>query len=94
MFESSLHFHSDTNASLDAAEGKTPMPPPSSKTALSEVSDNDEEMPVPSGSSSLMMVSKMLSLPGFDAFLCCYSLPTVYRPGPMWIDYSLLLLCQ
>jgi hypothetical protein len=69
-FGSSLHFHSDTNAILDAAEGKTPMPPPPSMTALPEVSDDeddDEDMALPSGSSSLMMVSKMLSLPGFDA---------------------------
>jgi hypothetical protein len=67
-FGDSLLFRSDTQAILDAAEGKVPMPPPSSMGALPMVSDDEDEYaPPPNGSSSLVMVSKMLSLPGFDA---------------------------
>jgi hypothetical protein len=75
-FGSSLVFHSDTQAILDAAEGKS-VPPPPVMTCLNnlpEVSDDessaeDEEndLPIPSADSSLAMVSKMLSLPGFDS---------------------------
>jgi hypothetical protein len=63
-FGSSLHFYSNTNAILDAAKA---MPLSPSMTALTDHEDDDEDIPLPSGSSSLMMVSKMFSLPGFDA---------------------------
>lgn len=67
-FGDSLLFRCDTQAILDTAEGKVPMPPPSTMDALPMVSDDEDEYaPPPSGSSSLVMVSKMLSLPGFDA---------------------------
>ncbi|KAL3905319.1 MAG: hypothetical protein SGILL_009725 [Bacillariaceae sp.] len=73
---SSLVFHSDTQAILDAAEGKSVPAPPlmTSLNNLPEVSDDesefdeeDEDFTMPSAESSLAMVSKMLSLPGFDA---------------------------
>ena len=67
-FGSSIHFHSDVKAILDAAEGKTPPPPPAALNVLPLVSDDDDTfVPPPSGASSLGMVSKMLSLPGYDA---------------------------
>jgi len=68
-FGSSLHFHGDMEAILDAAQGKIPTPPPPAANALPEVSDDEDDydVPPPSGSSSLLMVSKMLSFNGFDA---------------------------
>mmetsp|Transcript_27435 Transcript_27435/g.45370 ORF Transcript_27435/g.45370 Transcript_27435/m.45370 type:complete len:393 (-) Transcript_27435:163-1341(-) len=74
-FGSSLVFHSDTQAILDAAQGKTAAPPSvmTSMNNLPEVSDeeyatdDDDDFPMPSADSSLAMVSKMLSLPGFDS---------------------------
>lgn len=69
-FGFSIHFHSDTQAILDAAQGKIPTPPPMQPNALPEVSDDEDDEDfdmTPSGSASLQMVEKMLSLPGFDA---------------------------
>ncbi|KAL3938177.1 MAG: hypothetical protein SGARI_001848 [Bacillariaceae sp.] len=75
-FGSSLVFHSDTQAILDAAEGKSVPPPPimTSLNNLPEVSDDesyaeeeDDDFLMPSADSSLAMVSKMLSLNGFDS---------------------------
>eukprot|EP00339_Tiarina_fusa_P018559 CAMPEP_0117026164 /NCGR_PEP_ID=MMETSP0472-20121206/19264_1 /TAXON_ID=693140 ORGANISM="Tiarina fusus, Strain LIS" /NCGR_SAMPLE_ID=MMETSP0472 /ASSEMBLY_ACC=CAM_ASM_000603 /LENGTH=404 /DNA_ID=CAMNT_0004733099 /DNA_START=41 /DNA_END=1255 /DNA_ORIENTATION=+ len=70
-FGSSLHFHADTEAILDAAQGKTPMPPPAIRSALPEVSDDEDDddcdVPPPSGASSLAMIAKMLNFSGFDA---------------------------
>jgi hypothetical protein len=89
-FGSSLHFHSDTKAILDAAEGRTPPSPPASipnRMALPEVSDDEDDdydVPPPSGSSSLGMVSKMLSLPGFDAqYLGLQTLSSLVDPERM-----------
>jgi hypothetical protein len=85
-FGASIHFHNDTQAILDSAEGKIPEPPPtrmnSNNNALPLVSDEEDDYstatststastpataPTPSGASSLIMVSKMLALPGYDA---------------------------
>jgi hypothetical protein len=73
-FGSSLVFFSDTQAILDAAQGKAVAPPPmmTSLNNLPEVSDDEEDYDedddiMPSATSSLSMVSKMLSLPGFDS---------------------------
>jgi hypothetical protein len=62
-FGSSINFHSDTMAILDAAEGKTPLPP--STDALPLVSDSEDDFEP--RSSSLTMVSKLLKHPGYDA---------------------------
>lgn len=70
-FGFSINFHAETQAILDAAQGKIPLPPAIRPNALPEVSDDEDEdehvAPPPSGSSSLVMVEKMLRLPGFDA---------------------------
>ena len=71
-FGSSLVFHGDTEAILEAAQGKIPMPPTPVASALPEVSDDDEsddeyDVPPPSGASSLVMIKKMLDYSGFDA---------------------------
>lgn len=71
-FGTSLEFLNDTKAILDAAEGKAlPLPPASdtSRVALPEVSDDEEDDGIrpPSGASTLIMVSKMMSLSGFDS---------------------------
>jgi hypothetical protein len=86
-FGSSLQFHSDTRAILDVAEGKTPMPPPATMNALPEVSDDEDEddfAPLPSGASSLVMVSKMLGFPGFDSqYLGLQTLSSLVDPERM-----------
>lgn len=87
-FGSSLSFHSDTKAILEAAEGKAPLPPPMlNRMALPEVSDDEDmdfDAPPPSGTSSLVMVSKMLSLPGFDAqYLGLQTLSSLVDPERM-----------
>jgi hypothetical protein len=68
-FGGSLNFHNETKAILEAAEGRRPSSALSSK-ALPEVSDDEDDdedyAPPPSGASSLVMVSKMLEIPGFD----------------------------
>lgn len=89
-FGFSIHFHSDTQAILDAAQGKTPMPPPVQQNVLPEVSDDEDdsdfESPPPSGSSSLVMVEKMLSLPGFDAqYLGLQTLSSLVDPEKITI---------
>lgn len=89
-FGFSIHFHSDTQAILDAAQGKTPMPPPFQQNVLPEVSDDEDEddldSPPPSASSSLLMVEKMLSLPGFDAqYLGLQTLSSLVDPEKMTI---------
>lgn len=89
-FGFSIHFHSDTQALLDAAQGKTPMPPPVQQNVLPEVSDDEDEddfdTPPPTGSSSLVMVEKMLSLPGFDAqYLGLQTLSSLVDPEKMTI---------
>ena len=70
-FGSSLHFHGEMEAILDAAQGKMPSPPPPIANALPEVSDDEDDddydAPPPNGASSLAMVLKMLSFSGFDA---------------------------
>lgn len=73
-FGSSLVFHGDTQAILDAAQGKPTPPPPvmTSMNNLPEVSDDEDDdvddyLSPPSAESSLSMVNKMLSLPGFDS---------------------------
>lgn len=69
-FGTSLSFHKDTMAILDAAEGKTPAPPPPSfgggSNSIPMVSDNEDEYVV-NGSSSLAMVAKMLNHKGYDS---------------------------
>jgi len=88
-FGFSIHFHSDTQAILDAAQGKIPSPPPFRQNALPEVSDDEDDddydaPPPPSGSSSLAMVEKMLSLPGFDAqYLGLSTLSSLVDPEKM-----------
>jgi hypothetical protein len=68
-FGTSVQFHSDTQAILDAAEGKTPMPPPPSLSKSIPLVSDDEDYgaPPPSGASSLILVRKMLSIAGYDA---------------------------
>jgi hypothetical protein len=98
-FGSSLHVHSDTKAILDAAEGRAPPSPPASipnRMALPEVSDDEDDdydVPPPSGSSSLGMVSKMLSLPGFDAqYLGLQTLSSLVDPkGCVPLPHELFL---
>lgn len=87
-FGFSIHFHGETQAVLDAAQGKTPAPSPVRHNALPEVSDDDDDddyaPPPPSGSSSLAMVEKMLSLPGFDAqYLGLSTLSSLVDPERM-----------
>mmetsp|Transcript_67870 Transcript_67870/g.196408 ORF Transcript_67870/g.196408 Transcript_67870/m.196408 type:complete len:398 (-) Transcript_67870:28-1221(-) len=71
-FGFSIHFHDDTQAILDAAQGKPPAEPAAWRNALPEVVSDDEDdddysPPPPSGASSLAVVEKMLIIPGFDA---------------------------
>lgn len=66
-FGASTNFHADTMAILDAAEGKTPVPPPPTlSTALPMVSDVEDDYQA-SGSSSLTMVGKMLDHAAYDS---------------------------
>jgi len=89
-FGTSFQFHSDSQAILDAVQGKTPAPV--RKSIIPEVSqdllDSDDEdvpPPPPSGSSSsLFMVERMLSLPGFDArYLGLQTLSALVDPQRM-----------
>ncbi len=87
-FGFSIHFHMDMQAILDAAQGKTPMPPPVRQQALPQVSDDEDDdddmAPPPTGSSSLLMVEKMLSFPGFDAqYLGLQTLSSLVDPEKM-----------
>jgi galactitol-specific phosphotransferase system IIB component len=86
-FGTSIHFHSDAQAILDAVQGKKPAPSPPRRTVLPEVSDDEfeqDDAPQPTGSSSLVMVEKMLGLPGFDAqFLGLQTLSALVDPDRM-----------
>jgi len=73
-FGTSFMFHSDTQAILNGAEGKDTVPPASPLTSgnnLPEVSDSGDDSedgyPAPSAESSLAMVAKMMTIPGFDS---------------------------
>jgi hypothetical protein len=94
-FGSSLVFHSDTQAILEAAQGK-PMPPPPVMTSMNnlpEVSDDEDDdddddyLSPPSADSSLAMVDKMLSLPGFDSqFLGLQTLSSLVDPEKLTLS--------
>jgi len=62
-FGTSINFYSDTQAILDAAEGKTPKTQPIDDSLPKAEEDDFKAKP----SSSLKMVSKMLSHTGYDA---------------------------
>ena len=67
-FGTSNSFHKDVDAILGAAQGiVTPTPSTMSCSNLPLVSDADDEFEPIDGSSSLQMVSKMFSHPGYDA---------------------------
>lgn len=70
-FGMSLGFHSDSQAILDGARGKTSVPPAFVCSRFPEVSDeSDEDSEVSaeeSATSSLAMVANMMKLPGFDS---------------------------
>jgi hypothetical protein len=66
-FGASNTFYNDTMAILDAAEGKVPPPPSLSSCNIPLVSDGEADCEPVDGSSSLLMVSKMLSHPGYDS---------------------------
>jgi hypothetical protein len=74
-FGSSMNFHNDTMAILDAAEGKTPSTPPpsfgSSSSSLPMVSDSEEDYQA-NGASSLEMVAKMFAHSGYDSHYLAY----------------------
>lgn len=81
-FGTSINFHSDTKAILDSAEGKTPAPP-SNKPANLPLGPQDDNY-TPSASSSLGMVSRMLSFPGYDAqYLALQTLTSLTDPAKM-----------
>jgi len=63
-FGSSISFHEDTTAILDAAQCKIPVPP-SAISGLQIVSDTEDDYDVTN--SSLHFISKMLSFPGYDS---------------------------
>lgn len=69
-FGTSNVFHSDTMAILDAAEGKTPCPPPPSSN-MPLVCDADDDFQA-DGTSPLKMVTKMLDHEGFDSFFLAF----------------------
>ncbi len=77
-FGTSLVFHNDTQAILSGARGEIPTPPESQLprgNVLPEVSESDEDSDancdvsyqVPNADSSLIMVEKMMKIPGFDS---------------------------
>lgn len=72
-FGSSLNFYQETMAILSAAEGKAPPPPPpqAASASLPMVSDSEDDYQ-PSGASSLAMVAKMFSHPGYDSHYLAY----------------------
>ncbi|KAL3944932.1 MAG: hypothetical protein SGBAC_000966 [Bacillariaceae sp.] len=86
-FGSGLAFYTETKAILNAAEGKAPAPTPMtlSSSNLPEVTDDEDDyVPPPSGASSLMVVSKMLKIPGFDGqYLGLSTLATLVDPEKM-----------
>lgn len=75
FFGASYVFHSDTKAILDGAEGKVAdsqaLLITSRNNNLPIVLDGDEDVNgvhhIPSGESSLAMVTKMMKVPGFDS---------------------------
>jgi len=80
-FGCSVNFFRETTAILDAAEGKAVPPPPlgafgtsnSAGAILPMVSDSEDDYsPAAAGSSSLEMVAKMLSHPGYDSHYLAY----------------------
>jgi len=84
-FGSGSAFYAETKAILNAAEGKPPAPTSlrSFSANLPEVTDDEEDdyTPPPSGASSLVFVSKMLSIPGFDGqYLGLSTLSTLVNP--------------
>jgi hypothetical protein len=93
-FGSSLVFHCDTQAILDAAQGKSVPPPPilTSMNVLPEVLDDEDEydnngseengsFSLPSANSSLAVVDKMLNFPGFDSqYLGLQTLSSLVNP--------------
>lgn len=94
-FGSSLVFHNDTQAILEAAQGKPTPPPPvmTSMNNLPEVSDDEDDdddddyLSPPSADSSLSMVNKMLSLPGFDCqFLGLQTLSSLVDPEKLTLS--------
>jgi hypothetical protein len=83
-FGVSMNFHSDTNAILDAAQGKVPPPPPSSISGnLPLVSDSEDDFET-DGTSSLAMVSTMLKHPGYDSqYLALQTLSSLTNSSKM-----------
>jgi len=83
-FGTSTVFHDDTMAILDAAEGKTPCPPPPSSN-IPMVSDSEDDYQ-PCGQSSLKMVSKLLNHKGYDSYYLAFqtlqSLTDISKMGP------------
>lgn len=81
-FGTSINFHSDTQAILDSAEGKTPSPPPSKPATLPLGPQDDNYSP--SAGSSLGMVARMLNFPGYDAqYLALQTLTSLTDPAKM-----------
>lgn len=71
-FGTSNVFHDDTMAVLEAAEGKTPCPPPPTSN-LPLVSDSDDDFEL-DGTSPLKMVRKMLDHEGYDSFYLAFQM--------------------
>lgn len=69
-FGTSNSFHNDTQAILDAAEGKEPCPPPPNSN-MPLVSDVEDDY-TPSGSSSLKMIAKLLDHEGYDSYYLAF----------------------
>lgn len=84
-FGTSQHFFSDIKAILDAAEGKVTPASPNEANGIplpTEIEDSDEEEI--SGTTSLLMVSKMLQHPGIDSHnLALQTLISLTDPGKM-----------
>lgn len=90
-FGTSVNFYNDVNAILRAAEGKMVPPPPpgSSSASLPYVSDSEGEDNQPSPPSSLTMVAKMLSHPGYDSrYLAFQTLSTLTDASKMGASTS------
>lgn len=86
-FGTSINFHSETQAILDAAEGKTPVAPPKKPASL-PLFPEDDGYKAQAGS-SLSMVSKMLSFPGYDAqYLALQTLTSLTDPEKMGLATS------
>jgi hypothetical protein len=83
-FGVSVNFHNDTNAILDAAQGKIPPPPPSATSGnLPLVSDSEDDFET-DGTSSLAMVSTMLKHQGYDSqYLALQTLSSLTNSSKM-----------